>query len=187
MLFTLGHIRRSTAHKHVCSSLKLRPLVAAEEKKYEVKKRRVLKGKSVPHYAAVEPQGKGLMVASEKPFVFTHVDGRAVEHSDPEPMEVEKAGGSKVASQPLTHDLCGWFLLFSLSLLFTLTSICSCLIYPSRMWEVSKSRTICVKESGALRPLNPEPAAKDRQKSWASSLLSACRCIKSLMQLRNKL
>ncbi|CAF94822.1 unnamed protein product, partial [Tetraodon nigroviridis] len=37
--------------------------------KYEVKKRRVLKGKSVPEYAAIKPQGKGLMVASEKPFV----------------------------------------------------------------------------------------------------------------------
>uniref|UniRef100_A0A8C5H610 NudC domain-containing protein 1 n=1 Tax=Gouania willdenowi TaxID=441366 RepID=A0A8C5H610_GOUWI len=60
------------------------------EKRYEVKKRRVLRGKSVPHYAAVEPHGKGLMVASEKPFVFTHVDGRAVEQEEPEPMEEEK-------------------------------------------------------------------------------------------------
>lgn len=47
----------------------------------------------MPHYAAVEPQGKGLMVASEKPFAFTHVDGRPVEQPDPEPMEVEKTGG----------------------------------------------------------------------------------------------
>lgn len=61
-----------------------------QEKKYEVKKRRVLRGKSVPHYAAVEPKGKGLMLASEKPFVFTHVDGRPVEQPEPEPMEVEK-------------------------------------------------------------------------------------------------
>ncbi|MEQ2296716.1 NudC domain-containing protein 1 [Ameca splendens] len=61
-----------------------------QERKYEVRKRRVLRGKSVPHYAAVEPQGKGLMVASEKPFVFTHVDGHPVEK--PEPMEVEKTG-----------------------------------------------------------------------------------------------
>lgn len=63
---------------------------------YEVRKRRVLKGKSVPHYAAVEPQGKGLMVASEKPFVLTHMDGCPVEQPVPEPMEVEKPGGSKV-------------------------------------------------------------------------------------------
>uniref|UniRef100_A0A667XH25 NudC domain-containing protein 1 n=1 Tax=Myripristis murdjan TaxID=586833 RepID=A0A667XH25_9TELE len=60
-----------------------------QEKKYEVRKRRVLMGKSVPHYAAVEPQGKGLMVASEKPFVFTHVDGRPVDQPAAEPMEVE--------------------------------------------------------------------------------------------------
>uniref|UniRef100_A0A1A8ICT6 NudC domain-containing protein 1 n=1 Tax=Nothobranchius kuhntae TaxID=321403 RepID=A0A1A8ICT6_NOTKU len=62
-----------------------------QEKRYEVRKRRVLRGKSVPHYAAVEPQGKGLMLASEKPFVFTHVDGRPVVQPDPEPMEVDKA------------------------------------------------------------------------------------------------
>ncbi|KAK5910823.1 hypothetical protein CgunFtcFv8_005052 [Champsocephalus gunnari] len=61
-----------------------------QEKKYEVKKRRVLNGKTVPHYAAVEPKGKGLMVASEKPFAFTHVDGLPVQLPDPEPMEVEK-------------------------------------------------------------------------------------------------
>uniref|UniRef100_A0A3B4X9F9 NudC domain-containing protein 1 n=1 Tax=Seriola lalandi dorsalis TaxID=1841481 RepID=A0A3B4X9F9_SERLL len=60
------------------------------EKSYEVRKRRVLRGKSVPHYAAVEPRGRGLMVASEKPFVFTHVDGRPVERPEPEPMEEEK-------------------------------------------------------------------------------------------------
>ncbi|KAG7233120.1 hypothetical protein INR49_007473 [Caranx melampygus] len=61
-----------------------------QEKKYEVRKRRLLRGKSVPHYAALEPRGRGLMVASEKPFVFTHVDGQPVEQPEPEPMEVEK-------------------------------------------------------------------------------------------------
>lgn len=78
----------------------LRPwLLAGQEKTYEVKKRRVLKGKSVPHYAAVEPQGKGLMVASEKSFVFTHVDDCPLEQPDPEPMEVGKTGGSDVLIQ----------------------------------------------------------------------------------------
>lgn len=61
-----------------------------------MKKRRVLKGKSVPEYAAIKPQGKGLMVASEKPFVCTHVDGCPVELPDSEPMEVENTGGSEV-------------------------------------------------------------------------------------------
>lgn len=51
-----------------------------------------MKGKSVPHYAAVEPQGKGLMVASEKPFTFTQVDGVPLEDTPPEDMEVENAG-----------------------------------------------------------------------------------------------
>ncbi|KAM8884500.1 nudC domain-containing protein 1 isoform 1-T1 [Synchiropus picturatus] len=59
------------------------------DKKYEVKRRRLLKGKTVPNYAAIEPQGKGLMVAAEKPFVFTHVDGQPVEAPEQEPMEVE--------------------------------------------------------------------------------------------------
>ncbi|KAJ8401436.1 hypothetical protein AAFF_G00383550 [Aldrovandia affinis] len=52
-----------------------------EENKYEVRKRRVLQGKCVPHYAALEPQGLGLMVASEKPFRPTHVDGEPLAQS----------------------------------------------------------------------------------------------------------
>lgn len=60
-----------------------------QEKKYELKKSRLLMGKAVPHYAAVEPQGKGLMVASEKPFVFTHVDGHPLEQPPTEPMDVD--------------------------------------------------------------------------------------------------
>lgn len=66
-----------------------------QEKTYEVKKRRFLRGRSLPEYAALEPQGKGLMLASKKPFVFTDPDGRPVEQPEPEPMEEGKAGGSK--------------------------------------------------------------------------------------------
>nr|XP_056710234.1 nudC domain-containing protein 1 [Euleptes europaea] len=45
---------------------------AAKEgvQEYEVSKRWVLQGKSVPHYAAIEPSGEGLMVVSYKPFAF---------------------------------------------------------------------------------------------------------------------
>ncbi|XP_057684170.1 nudC domain-containing protein 1 [Corythoichthys intestinalis] len=68
--------------------------VAAQgvEKNYEVKKRRVLQGKTVPHYAAVTPQGDGLMVASERPFIFTHVDGEPLDQPPPDEqlIEVEK-------------------------------------------------------------------------------------------------
>ncbi|XP_037119829.1 nudC domain-containing protein 1 [Syngnathus acus] len=64
------------------------------EKKYEVTKRRLLRGKSVPHYAAMTPQGDGLMVASERPFAFTHVDGQPLKQPQPaaneQDMEVEK-------------------------------------------------------------------------------------------------
>lgn len=62
-----------------------------EDKKYEVKKRRLLRGKTVPHYAAVEPQGRGLMVVSENPFTFTRVDGQPVDSPTAEAMEVETA------------------------------------------------------------------------------------------------
>ncbi|XP_062846849.1 nudC domain-containing protein 1 [Trichomycterus rosablanca] len=62
---------------------------SGQEKKYEVKKRRLMKGKSVPHYAALEPEGKGLIVASERPFRFTQVDGVPLEEPASEDMEVE--------------------------------------------------------------------------------------------------
>lgn len=80
-------------------------MLTGQEKKYEVKKRRLLKGKSVPEYAAVEPQGKGLMVASERPFVFTHVDGSPLEQPDPEPMQAENSGGSEVLMSAETAGL----------------------------------------------------------------------------------
>lgn len=66
---------------------------AGQEKTYEVKKRRFLRGRSLPEYAALEPQGKGLMLASNKSFVFTDRDGRPVEQPEPEPMEEAKPGG----------------------------------------------------------------------------------------------
>ena len=62
-------------------------------KRYEVRTRRLLTGKSVPHYAALEPQGRGLMVASEKPFACTHLDGKAVETPADGAPEVGAAGG----------------------------------------------------------------------------------------------
>nr|XP_004661446.1 nudC domain-containing protein 1 [Jaculus jaculus] len=41
-----------------------------DNKRYEITKRHILHGKSVPHYAAVEPDGSGLMVISYKSFRF---------------------------------------------------------------------------------------------------------------------
>lgn len=67
-------------------------ICAGQEKRYEVRKRRLMKGKSVPHYAAVEPQGKGVMVASEKPFTFIQVDGVPLEDKPPEDMDMGNAG-----------------------------------------------------------------------------------------------
>nr|BAC38961.1 unnamed protein product [Mus musculus] len=39
-----------------------------DSKKYEITKHHVLRGKSVPHYAAIEPNGNGLMIVSYKSF-----------------------------------------------------------------------------------------------------------------------
>ncbi|MGH0174246.1 UNVERIFIED_CONTAM: hypothetical protein FKN15_008439 [Acipenser sinensis] len=61
-----------------------------EDKKYAISKRRVLQGKSVPHYAAIEPEGGGLMIASDKPFRFTQVDGKQVEETFEETMDVDE-------------------------------------------------------------------------------------------------
>ncbi|XP_053104273.1 nudC domain-containing protein 1 isoform X2 [Hemicordylus capensis] len=40
------------------------------DQEYEIAKRRILQGKSVPHYAAIEPSGDGLMIISYKPYTF---------------------------------------------------------------------------------------------------------------------
>ncbi|XP_018605755.2 nudC domain-containing protein 1 [Scleropages formosus] len=75
------------------------------ERKYEVTKSRVLRGGSVPHYAAVEPQGRGLMVASEKPFQFTHVDGEPLQDPGPEAMEVEEKADPIYFWQQTAEDI----------------------------------------------------------------------------------
>ncbi|XP_033914708.3 nudC domain-containing protein 1 isoform X1 [Acipenser ruthenus] len=75
-----------------------------EEKKYAISKRRVLQGKSVPHYAAIEPEGGGLMIASDKPFRFTQVDGKQVEETFEETMDVdEKRENYCTAQNPIYY------------------------------------------------------------------------------------
>ncbi|KAL2079920.1 hypothetical protein ACEWY4_023713 [Coilia grayii] len=61
----------------------------AEERRYEVKRRRVMRGGSVPHYAALEPQGRGVMVAAERPFRFTEVDSVPIQEPPAEPMDTD--------------------------------------------------------------------------------------------------
>ncbi|KAJ7408926.1 NudC domain-containing protein 1 [Pitangus sulphuratus] len=50
--------------------------------KYEIIKRRVLQGKSVPHYAAIEQSGDGLMIVSHKPFKFMESESDKLEEND---------------------------------------------------------------------------------------------------------
>ncbi|XP_010080084.1 PREDICTED: nudC domain-containing protein 1-like, partial [Pterocles gutturalis] len=50
--------------------------------RYEIFKRRVLQGKSVPHYAAIEPNGDGLMIVSYKPFKFMQDKDEKLEEND---------------------------------------------------------------------------------------------------------
>ncbi|XP_010954137.1 nudC domain-containing protein 1 [Camelus dromedarius] len=56
-----------------------------EGEKYEITKRDVLRGKSVPHYAAIESDGNGLMIVSYKSFTFVQV-GQDLEESGDENM-----------------------------------------------------------------------------------------------------
>ncbi|XP_020825962.1 nudC domain-containing protein 1 isoform X2 [Phascolarctos cinereus] len=53
-----------------------------EIQKYEITERKVLHGKSVPHYAAIEPGGNGLMIASCKSFRFVHDEKQDEENKD---------------------------------------------------------------------------------------------------------
>ncbi|KAF1487108.1 NudC domain-containing protein 1, partial [Megadyptes antipodes antipodes] len=50
--------------------------------RYEILKRRFLQGKSVPHYAAIEPSGDGLMIVSYKPFKFMQDEDDKLEEND---------------------------------------------------------------------------------------------------------
>ncbi|XP_020639129.3 nudC domain-containing protein 1 isoform X1 [Pogona vitticeps] len=57
---------------------------------YEIVKRRVLQGKSVPHYAALEPSGDGLMVISYKPYAFARSDENKQDESEKEKAEEKR-------------------------------------------------------------------------------------------------
>ncbi|XP_075438545.1 nudC domain-containing protein 1 isoform X2 [Ascaphus truei] len=63
-----------------------------EEGKYEILKRRNLHGKSVPHYAAIEADGNGLMITSYKPFRFITSNTNQPESTEGEKMD---EGGKK--------------------------------------------------------------------------------------------
>ncbi|KAM6170726.1 nudC domain-containing protein 1 isoform 1-T1 [Erethizon dorsatum] len=53
-----------------------------ENVKYEITKRDILHGKSVPHYAAIEPSGNGLMIISYKSFRFVPISQEFKENTD---------------------------------------------------------------------------------------------------------
>uniref|UniRef100_G3RPN9 NudC domain-containing protein 1 n=1 Tax=Gorilla gorilla gorilla TaxID=9595 RepID=G3RPN9_GORGO len=53
-----------------------------DNKKYEIIKHDILRGKSVPHYAAIEPDGNGLMIVSYKSFTFVQAGQDLEENMD---------------------------------------------------------------------------------------------------------
>jgi len=65
--------------------------------RYEIFKRRVLQGKSVPHYAAIEPSGDGLMILSYKPFKFVQDEDDKLEENDDAKATNEKKGKTYLA------------------------------------------------------------------------------------------
>ncbi|KAL2767117.1 nudC domain-containing protein 1 isoform 1 [Daubentonia madagascariensis] len=74
-----------------------------KDKKYEIIKRDTLHGKSVPHYAAIEPDGTGLMIVSYKSFKFVQV-GQDLEENMDEDMS-EKIKGPLYYWQQTEDDL----------------------------------------------------------------------------------
>lgn len=63
-----------------------------DEHRYEIYKRRILQGKSVPHYASIEPGGDGLMIISYKPFKFVQEKEEILEEKDDKKTTNEKKG-----------------------------------------------------------------------------------------------
>lgn len=61
-----------------------------DSKKYEITKHHVLRGKSVPHYAAIEPNGNGLMIVSYKSFKVVSGDQDLEESMDEDRPEKTK-------------------------------------------------------------------------------------------------
>ncbi|XP_060245463.1 nudC domain-containing protein 1 isoform X2 [Meriones unguiculatus] len=66
-----------------------------DNNKYEITKRHVFHGKSVPHYAAIEPDGNGLMIVSYKSF-----QGVAVGHDLDDSMDEDR---SEKMKEPLYY------------------------------------------------------------------------------------
>ncbi|KAM4865114.1 nudC domain-containing protein 1 [Thomomys bottae] len=66
-----------------------------DNEKYEITKRDILQGKSVPHYAAIEPNGNGLMIVSYKSFKFVQAG-----HDLEETMDVDT---SEKIKEPLYY------------------------------------------------------------------------------------
>lgn len=64
--------------------------------KCEILKRRKLHGKSVPHYAAIEPDGNGVTIISYKPFRFIVDEENQPEEERME--EEEKKGNGETGS-----------------------------------------------------------------------------------------
>ncbi|XP_034372212.1 nudC domain-containing protein 1 [Arvicanthis niloticus] len=61
-----------------------------DNKRYEMTKHHVLRGKSVPHYAAIEPNGNGLMIVSYKSFKVMSADQDLEESMDEDRSEKVK-------------------------------------------------------------------------------------------------
>ncbi|XP_006892394.1 PREDICTED: nudC domain-containing protein 1 [Elephantulus edwardii] len=66
-----------------------------DNKKHEIIKRDTLRGKSVPHYAAFEPDGNGLMIVSYKSFQFVNL---SQDHE-----ENEEENMAKKSKEPLYY------------------------------------------------------------------------------------
>lgn len=88
-----------------------------DDNKYEIIKRDILRGKSVPHYAAIEPDGKGLMIVSYKSFTFVHV-GQDLKENQNENMSKKIKGNFTLHLHRAHMCLCTHTFMAALSLFF---------------------------------------------------------------------
>ncbi|KAM9307512.1 nudC domain-containing protein 1 [Gastrophryne carolinensis] len=77
-------------------------LPSQDEGKCEILKRRKLHGKSVPHYAAIEPDGNGLMIISYMPFRFL---ANEKDQTEEQSMEQDEKQGPLYLWQQTAEDV----------------------------------------------------------------------------------
>ncbi|OQV21429.1 NudC domain-containing protein 1 [Hypsibius exemplaris] len=90
----------SSSHKEFQTVLEWLTIKRGKENSWIVDRTRVLNGKTVPNYVAIEAGGKALLLSGESPFEFVSDTAKAVDVSN-EAMDVESVPEVSEAVQPV--------------------------------------------------------------------------------------